>query len=178
MSVPRSGSGGGGGGEGRCGEGGGGGGCGDRRVGGVGVNEAGGVGPDVVSSEPLSQIPKPSALASSSCSTSAAMANILKTTLVKHLKTAAEGYEGVKVELPSSDRVYPDIAFEGPALGGKVVAATSRRRVGRKPRGHAPRLRPSLGSRFTLATPTSGTPIIIHRTYSGPSTTTLCTLRS
>lgn len=53
---------------------------------------------------------------------SAAMANILETTLVKHLKVAAEGYEGVKVELPSSDRVYPDIAFVGPALGGKVVA--------------------------------------------------------
>lgn len=53
---------------------------------------------------------------------SAAMANILETTLVKHLKVAAEGYEGVEVELPRSDRVYPDIAFKGPALEGQVVA--------------------------------------------------------
>lgn len=53
---------------------------------------------------------------------SAAMANILETTLVKHLEEAAKSYEGVEPERPSSDRVYPDIAFTGPALGGKVVA--------------------------------------------------------
>lgn len=56
---------------------------------------------------------------------SAAMANILETTLVKHLiKAVSEGYEGVQPELPRSDRVYPDIAFTGPALGGKWWPAT------------------------------------------------------
>jgi len=53
---------------------------------------------------------------------SAAMANMLETTLVEHLKLAAEPIEGVVVELPRSTRVYPDIAFTGAALKGEIVA--------------------------------------------------------
>ncbi len=53
---------------------------------------------------------------------SASMANMLETTLVRHLEEAAQGYDGVEVELPRNDRVYPDIAFKGPALDGQVVA--------------------------------------------------------
>ena len=53
---------------------------------------------------------------------SAAMANMLETTLVRHFHDAAQSYDGIEVELPRSDRVYPDVAFTGPALGGRVVA--------------------------------------------------------
>lgn len=53
---------------------------------------------------------------------SAAMANMLETTLVEHLQLAVERTEGVEVELPRSTRVYPDIAFTGPALDDELIA--------------------------------------------------------
>ena len=53
---------------------------------------------------------------------SAAMANMLETTLVEHLQLAAEHIDGIVVELPRSTRVYPDIAFTGAALDDEIIA--------------------------------------------------------
>ena len=77
---------------------------------------------------------------------SAAMANMLETTLVEHLQLAAERIKGVEVELPRSTRVYPDIAFTGPALDDEIIACDIK--VARRERANPDRTQ----SRITLYT--------------------------
>lgn len=77
---------------------------------------------------------------------SASMANMLERTLVEHLGAVAESVEGVQAELPRSDRIYPDIAFTGPALGGQVVACDIK--VARRDPGNRERTK----SKITLYT--------------------------